>query len=91
MLAALRAAGWGNYSLFLRADGLLVGHLTTDDFPAAQAAMERTDVNGRWQAEMAQFFLGGRPDHQMQVLDEVFDLEAQLERGERNGDLGRPS
>jgi L-rhamnose mutarotase len=56
MLAALRDAGWHNYSLFLREDGLLVGYLETDDFPAAQAAMERTEVNARWQAEMASFF-----------------------------------
>ena len=27
MLAALREAGWGNYSLFLTEDGLLVGYL----------------------------------------------------------------
>ena len=30
MLAALRAAGWGNYSIFLAEDGLLVGYLETD-------------------------------------------------------------
>ena len=42
---ALRDAGWHDYSLFLRDDGLLVGYLLTDDFAAAQAAMEATDVN----------------------------------------------
>lgn len=78
MLAALRDAGWRNYSLFLREDGLLVGYLETEDFEAAQAAMEATEVNSRWQAEMAEFFVGGRPDHQMHVLDEVFNLEDQL-------------
>jgi L-rhamnose mutarotase len=56
MLAALSATGWSNYSLFLRDDGLLVGYLETEDFAAAQAAMDATDVNGRWQADMAQFF-----------------------------------
>jgi L-rhamnose mutarotase len=86
MLAALRDAGWHDYALFLRADGLLVGHLTTDDFPAALAAMERTDVNGRWQSEMAPFFCGGRPDQQMHVLEEVFNLDAQLERAGLIGD-----
>jgi len=85
MLAALRDAGWHDYALFLREDGLLVGHLTTDDFAAAQAAMERTDVNARWQAQMAPFFAGGRADHQMHVLDEVFDLDAQLQRAGLTG------
>ena len=37
-------------------DGLLVGYLETEDFARAQAAMEATDVNARWQAEMAPFF-----------------------------------
>jgi L-rhamnose mutarotase len=75
MLAALREAGWSNYSLFLSSDGLLVGYLETDDFEAAQAAMERTDVNARWQAEMAEFFEQGRPDHALQRLEEIFHLE----------------
>ena len=38
MLDALRATGWGNYSLFLAEDGLLVGYLETEDFAAAVAA-----------------------------------------------------
>ncbi len=41
MLAALSAAGWTNYSLFLRPDGLLIGYVETEDFEAAQRAMER--------------------------------------------------
>ena len=39
MQQALRDAGWGNYSLFLRDDGLLVGYVETEDFEAAQRAM----------------------------------------------------
>jgi L-rhamnose mutarotase len=77
MLDALRRAGWRNYSLFARDDGLLVGYLETDDFAAAQAAMERTEVNARWQAEMAEFFElpgGERPDTGLQRLEEVFHL-----------------
>ncbi len=53
MLAALRDTGWRNYSLFLRPDGLLVGYVECDDLDAARAAMARTEVNARWQAEMA--------------------------------------
>lgn len=76
MLDALRETGWRNYSLFLRDDGLLVGYLETDDFDAARAAMAATEVNARWQAEMAPFFedLDGRPDEGMSTLDEVFHL-----------------
>ncbi|PRY01694.1 L-rhamnose mutarotase [Allonocardiopsis opalescens] len=76
MRAALREAGWRNYSLFLRDDGLLVGYLETEDFAAAQAAMAATEVNARWQAEMAEFFVhGGRADEAMVPLDEVFHLD----------------
>ena len=56
MTAALRSAGWANYTLFLADDGLLVGYLETDDYAAAQQRMAQTDVNERWQAEMAPFF-----------------------------------
>jgi L-rhamnose mutarotase len=78
MLAALSEAGWRDYSLFLREDGLLIGYLHTADFDASLAAMEATDVNRRWQAEMAEFFdlgPGARPDTSMRVLDEVFHLD----------------
>ncbi|MCW2944550.1 MAG: L-rhamnose mutarotase [Actinoallomurus sp.] len=78
MLAALRAAGWRDYSLFLRDDGLLVGYLETDDFEAAQQAMAGTEVNARWQAEMAPFFEdleGRRPDEGLLTLTEVFHLD----------------
>ena len=82
MLSALRAAGWRDYSLFLRGDGLLVGYLMTEDLESAQAAMEATEVNRRWQAEMAPFFV----DRGFTVLDEVFNLDAQLERAQQLGE-----
>ena len=53
---ALRATGWRNYSLFLRADGLLIGYVESDDLAAAQRAMDQTAVNARWQRDMARFF-----------------------------------
>ncbi len=77
MCQALREAGWHNYSLFLREDGLLVGYLETEDFEAARAAMAGTEVNARWQLEMAPFFedLDGTPaDDAMRPLPEVFHL-----------------
>lgn len=73
MLDALRAAGWRNYSLFLRDDGLLVGYVETEDFEAAQRAMAATEVNERWQGEMAEFF-GDRADESFQRLEQVFHL-----------------
>ena len=82
MLRALHATGWRNYSLFLRADGLLIGYVETPaSIEEAQAAMARTEVNTRWQAEMGEFFeeLDGRaPDEGFLVLEEVFHLEDQL-------------
>ena len=81
MLRALAATGWHNYSLFLRPDGLLIGYLETPDLEAAQAGMAATEVNARWQAEMAAFFadLGDdRPDTGFLQLEEVFHLEDQL-------------
>jgi L-rhamnose mutarotase len=77
MQDALRATGWRNYSLFLRDDGLLIGYVESDDLEASQAAMARTEVNARWQAEMAEFFTGidGRPpDEGFLLLTEVFHL-----------------
>jgi L-rhamnose mutarotase len=80
MLAALRDAGWHDYSLFLREDGLLVGYLVTEDFAAAQAAMQQAAVNHRWQTEMAPFFanIDTAPDAAMAPLDEIFNLDEQL-------------
>ena len=74
MREALHRTGWRNYSLFLRPeDGLVVGYFESDDVAAAMAAMEREEVNARWQAEVAQYFIqpdGGRAA----VLPQYFHL-----------------
>ena len=78
MLDALRQAGWSNYSLFLAGDGLLIGYLETDDYAAALDRMAGAPVNGRWQAEMAEFFTdldGLPPDQGFRRVDEVFHLD----------------
>ena len=78
---ALADTGWHNYSLFLRADGLLIGYVETPSLEEAVAGMARTEVNARWQAEMSEFFEdldGAPPDQGFLVLDEVFHLEDQL-------------
>ena len=80
MLRALQDTGWHNYSLFLGEDGLLIGYLETEDLAGAQAGMEATEVNARWQAEMAPLFedLDVAPDQGFLRLAEVFHLEDQL-------------
>ncbi len=79
MREALSRAGWHNYSLYLRDDGLLFGYVETDDgLAAAIAGMEQEEVNVRWQAMMAPYFEalgGGRPDEMMLELEEVFHLD----------------
>jgi len=75
MLDALRAAGYRNYSLFVRPDdGLVVGYFETDDVEATNAAMARADVNERWQSTMAEYFESGHPDRSLQRLTEYFHL-----------------
>jgi L-rhamnose mutarotase len=81
MLHALAATGWQNYSLFLREDGLLIGYFETASLSDALAGMEATDVNARWQHEMAGYFerlSGDRPDTSFLQLEEIFHLEDQL-------------
>jgi L-rhamnose mutarotase len=77
MRAALRDAGWHNYSLFLTDTGTLVGYLECEDFAACQARMQQLEVNARWQLEMAPLFeLGGAaPDQAMVPLPEIFHLD----------------
>lgn len=79
MLAALSQTGWTNYSLFLdRRDGSLIGYLETPSLAAAKAGMEKREINAKWQAEMAQYFValeGKRPDEGFLQLEEVFHLK----------------
>ena len=90
MVRALHETGWHNYSLFLREDGLLIGYVETPgSIEDAQAAMARTEVNTRWQAEMSEFFeeLGdARPDTGFVQLREVFHLEDQLAPQDNDAD-----
>jgi len=79
LLQALRDAGWRNYSLFLREDGLLIGYAEADDLALAQQSVARTQVNARWQAAMAELFRSkGAPDEAWELIPEVFNLEDQL-------------
>ena len=79
MLQALRETGWTNYTLFLdRNDGTLFGYFETPDLEAAKAGMAEREVNARWQADMAPFFIaldGKRPDEGFLQLEDVFYLQ----------------
>lgn len=78
MLAALREAGWHNYSLFVRDDGLLFGYFETpESLEAAQARMAATEINTRWQEFMAPYFESpdnARADQMFLELTEIFHL-----------------
>ena len=77
MLQALREAGWHNYSLFLRADGLVFGYFETEEsLSVAQAKMAATEVNTRWQEFMTPFTdANARPDESFLELEEYFHLD----------------
>lgn len=77
MKQALQATGWNNYSLFLRADGLLIGYLETEDFASARSGMAALEINSRWQREMQDLFVQPEnllPDQAMEPLEEVFHV-----------------
>jgi L-rhamnose mutarotase len=76
MLDALRAAGARNYSIFLYGAELFA-YLEVDDFDAFRASMAATEINDRWQAEMASLIdpLTDPATGFHQRLEEVFHLE----------------
>ena len=57
MLTALRDAGWRDYSLFLRDDGLLVGCFVDRRPRGGPGRDGRRPTSRRWEAEMAPFFV----------------------------------
>lgn len=81
MLHALRDSGWHNYSLFLDADGTLIGYFETPSLEEALDGMAGRNVNERWQELMGEYFvdLDLPPDEGFIRLDEVFNLETQLQ------------
>jgi L-rhamnose mutarotase len=76
MLDALRAAGAHDYTIFLDGDRLFA-YLVVDDFDAFRAAMAATEVNDRWQADMAALIdpLTDPATGFHRRLDEVFHLD----------------
>lgn len=79
LLQVLKEAGWNNYSLFLRPNGQLIGYVEADNLDEAQARVAATEVNARWQTEMAKLFATeGAPDEAWEHVELVFNLEDQL-------------
>ncbi len=79
MLEALTKTGWHNYSLFIdRSDASLIGYFETPDLQKALNGMAKLEVNDRWQAFMASYFValeGQRPDEGFLQLENIFYLE----------------
>jgi L-rhamnose mutarotase len=80
MLRELERAGRVDYSLFLHSDGLLVGYYEAEDDAAGAELLAASAIAKRWEDEMSPFFFadGSRPDQNVEKLDLVFDLDAQL-------------
>ena len=74
MLAALREAGIGNYTIF-RHGNEVFGYLESDDLAAAAAYLEAQEVNARWQDAMADLLEERVPDAGPPPLEEVFRLD----------------
>jgi L-rhamnose mutarotase len=73
MLAALREAGYRNYTIF-RHGTTMFGYFESDDPAAAAEFMERQPVNRRWQDAMAGLLTERVPDAGPAGLEEVFRL-----------------
>lgn len=75
MVAALKAAGARDYSIFLRGQDLF-GYLEVDDFARFRRHMADSAVNERWQADMTHLIdpLTDPDTGFHQRLDEVFHL-----------------
>jgi L-rhamnose mutarotase len=76
MLAELRAGGVSNYSIY-HLDGTLVGVFDVEDFERFRAHMAASEVNARWQADMARLIdpLTDPATGFHRRLEEVFHLD----------------
>jgi L-rhamnose mutarotase len=74
LLAALRAAGIRNYTIY-RHGNQMFGYFEADDLAAAGAYMAAQDVHARWQDAMAELLEERVPDAGPAALEEVFRLD----------------
>ena len=79
MLDALRRHGWGNYSLFMRPDGLIFGYVEfAESIEKSRAGMAGEEISAKWQVLMAPYFEipeGSFADQNMIELEEVFHTD----------------
>jgi L-rhamnose mutarotase len=80
MLREIAAAGWRNYSIFSRGEGVMIGYFETDDLSAGQDYLANSEVAARWEADMAPFFVRaeGRADQSLVAFPLIFSLDDQL-------------
>lgn len=74
MLAALRAAGIRNYTIF-RHGNEMFGYFESDDLEAAAAYMAAQEVNASWQDTMAAMLEERVPDAGPPSLEPIFRLD----------------
>lgn len=85
-LAEMESAGWRNYSIFSRGDGVLIGYFETADREAAQAHMLATEIDACWQKEMEDFFDRSHSGAEgFTELVEIFNMENQLAAARAEG------
>ena len=78
LLEAHRRAGWHNYSLFIREDGLVFGYFETPhSYQAAVEAIEKEEINARWDEFMAPYLeaVNTATGETMLELEQVFHLD----------------
>jgi L-rhamnose mutarotase len=74
LLAALKAAGIRNYTIF-RADNEMFGYFEADDLERAEAYLAAQEVSTRWQDAMAELLEERVPDQGPPPLEVVFRLD----------------
>jgi L-rhamnose mutarotase len=74
MLAALKAAGIRNYTIF-RAGTNVFGYFETDDREATERYLAEQPVCARWQDRMAEYLAARVDDAGPAPLEEIFRLE----------------
>lgn len=74
MLAALRSAGFRNYSIF-RYGNLMFGYYEADDPEQASHFMATSPINTKWQDAMADLLESRVPDEGPTTLREIFRLD----------------
>lgn len=80
LLEGLHRTGWENYSLFLRADGYLIGYLESADWSRSSGRMAGLPVSALWSAEMDRLVVPGTRMQHLTLVDS---------RGSRSGTARR--